>query len=146
MILIDTNVISEFMNASPTDSVRAWLNAQDPVTLYLPAIAIAEISFGLGVLPTGRRRTLLSERFERFIALVFQERILGFDAAATRVYGEIRAHRRAEGRPISNFDAQIAAIARTAGLAVATRNVRDFDDCGVQVLNPFEVQAGAPRD
>lgn len=126
------------MSPSPAQSARAWLNARDPLTLYLPTIAIAEISFGLGVPPEGRRRALLSERFEQFIALVFAERVLTFDAASARVYGEIRARRRAEGRPISNFDAQIAAIARTAGLAVATRNVRDFDGCGVEILNPFE--------
>lgn len=138
MILVDTNIVSEFMTSPPADPVRQWLNAQDPVSLFLPAIAIAEISFGLGVMPEGRRRTLLGERFEQFIALVFQERVPAFDAGAARAYGEIRARRQAAGHPISNLDAQIAAIARTRGLILATRNVKDFQDCGISIVDPFK--------
>ena len=142
VVLVDTNIVSEFMTSPPADAVRRWLNAQDPVSLYLPSIAIAEICFGLGVMPEGRRRSLLAERFEQFIALVFQDRVLAFDAGAARVYGEIRGRRQAAGRPISNFDAQIAAVARTRGLVLATRNVKDFADCEIELVNPFEAISG----
>lgn len=105
--------------------------------LFMPSIAVAEITFGLGVMPAGRRRNLLSERFEQFLSLVFADRILAFDEAAARIYGEIRAQRQSAGRPISNFDAQIAAIARTKNLCLATRNLKDFSDCEVELVNPW---------
>lgn len=140
MIVIDTNVVSEFMSSAPAESAREWLNWQDAGHLFLPAIAIAEIGFGLRVLPEGRRRRLLSERFEQFVALAFDTRILPFGTDAARIYGEIRAHRQSMGRPMSNFDAQIAAIARSKGFAVATRNDKDFEHCGIDVINPFDGQ------
>lgn len=139
MILVDTNVISEFMTSPPDDQVRQWLNRQETSSLFLPAIAVAEITFGLGVMPDGRRRNLLGERFEQFLALVFAGRILPFDEAEARIYGELRARRQSAGRPISNFDAQIAAIAKSRGLALATRNIRDFEACDVELINPWEL-------
>lgn len=137
MIVLDTNVISEFMTSPPADPVLAWLNAQDTATLYLTTITIAEISFGLEVMPQGRRRQLLMDRFEQFVKTAFLSRILPFDEAAARVYGKIRAYRRSQGRPMSNFDGQIAAIARTQGFAIATRNLKDFETCGIKLINPF---------
>ena len=88
-------------------------------------------------MPDGRRRRLLADRFEQFLAAAFESRVLSFDEDAGRAYGEIRGHRRELGRPMSNFDGQIAAIARTKGLAVATRNIKDFEDCGLELMNPF---------
>jgi toxin FitB len=137
MIVVDTNVVSEFMVSPPAQSVLEWLNAQDAVNLYLTTVSIAEISFGLRVMPDGQRRRLLSDRFEQFLVAAFASRILSFDEDAARAYGEIRGHRRELGRPMSAFDGQIAAIARTRGFAVATRNIRDFADCGLEVINPF---------
>lgn len=137
MIILDTNVISEFMTSPPADSVLTWLNAQDTTSLYLSTITIAEICFGLGVMSAGKRRQLLSEHFERFVATAFDQRILSFDEDAARIYGEILAHRREIGRPMSTFDGQIAAIARSKGFGVATRNVRDFEECQIVLINPF---------
>ena len=137
MIVLDTNIVSEFMTSPPAEPVTAWLNAQEVAQLYFTTISIAEIGFGLRVMPTGRRRQLLTDRFERFLAAAFESRVLSFDEGAARVYGEIRGHRKEQGRPMSNFDGQIAAIAKTQGFAVATRNTKDFEDCGLELINPF---------
>lgn len=137
MIVVDTNVVSEFMVSPPAQTVLEWLNAQDAADLYLTTISIAEISFGLRVMPDGQRRRLLSDRFEQFLGAAFASRILSFDEDTARAYGEIRGHRRELGRPMSAFDGQIAAIARTRGFAMATRNIRDFADCGLELINPF---------
>lgn len=141
MILVDTNVISEFMTSPPDDRVLQWLNRQETSHLFLPSIAVAEITFGLGVMPQGRRRNLLSDRFEQFVALVFAGRILPFDEPEARIYGEIRARRQSSGRPISNFDAQIAAIAKSRGLTLATRNTKDFAACDLELINPWAIDA-----
>jgi predicted nucleic acid-binding protein len=137
MIIVDTNVVSAFMTAAPPAQVLNWLNAQHTTSLYLTTFTVAEIHYGLHLLPGGKRRDLLRERFDTFVTLVFGERIVTFDHAAAARYGEIAAQRRSAGRPISTLDAQIAAIARTRGLVLATRNTRDFDACGVEVVNPF---------
>lgn len=138
MIVLDTNVVSEFMTSPPAPSVREWLNSQASGALYLTTISIAEIEFGLMVLPEGNRRRLLASRFEQFVELAFGERILVFDESAAHLYGQIRAERQARGRPISNFDAQIAAITRANSFRLATRNIKDFADCGVELINPFD--------
>lgn len=137
MIVLDTNVVSEFMTSRPAAPVLAWLNAQDSAVLFLTTVTIAEIAFGLRLLPDGRRRRLLGERFEQFLAEAFQSRILSFDESAARAYGELRGARQARGRPMSTLDGQIAAIARSRGCAVATRNTRDFEGCGLELIDPF---------
>lgn len=136
-MLVDTNVISEFMTSAPAAPVLQWLNAQLAGTLYFSSISIAEIHYGLQLLPQGARRSLLLERFELFVAQAFGERLLAFDQDAAACYGVIAATRRSSGRPISTLDAQIAALARSRGLALATRNTRDFVDCGIDLVNPF---------
>ncbi len=137
MIMLDTNVVSEFMTSPPAGPVLNWLNAQDATALYLSTITIAEIGFGLSVMPAGRRQRLLQERFEQFVAAAFDQRILSFDENAARIYGDILAHRQEIGRPMSTFDGQIAAIARSRGFAVATRNTKDFEACRITLVNPF---------
>lgn len=137
MIVLDTNVVSEFMTSVPAPPVLEWLNARDAGDLYLTTISIAEIRFGLRVMPDGQRRRLLTDRFEQFLAVAFPSRLLSFDEHAAAAYGELRGHRREIGRPMSVFDAQIAAIATTRDFAVATRNVRDFEDCGLVLIDPF---------
>ena len=137
MIILDTNIISEFMTSPPASSVLEWLNSQDTLLLYMTTISIAEIGFGLRVLPIGKRRRLLEERFEQFVTTAFESRILSFDEEAARKYGGIKAHRREIGRPLSDLDCQIAAIARSNGFMIATRNTRDFEDCGLELINPF---------
>lgn len=137
MILVDTNVVSAFMTAAPPAQVLNWLNAQHSASLYLSTITVAEIHYGLHLLPGGRRRDLLRERFDTFVTLVFGERIVAFDHAAAARYGEIAVQRRTAGRPISTLDAQIAAIAHSRALVLATRNTRDFEACGVELIDPF---------
>ncbi len=138
MILLDTNIVSAVMAPSPPREVVGWLNTQESATLYLSTISLAEIGYGLRVLPEGKRRRSLEERFEEFVARAFDQRILNFDQSAAQIYGEVMAHRREIGRPLGISDGQIASIARARRFAVATRNVRDFVECGVEVINPFE--------
>ncbi|MCP3665988.1 MAG: type II toxin-antitoxin system VapC family toxin [Gammaproteobacteria bacterium] len=139
MILIDTNVISEVMKVSPSLQVLEWLNRQDTKVLYISAITIGEIEYGLRILPNGRRRLELKDRFERFISEAFVYRILAFDESAARTYGDVMGLRKELGRPMSVPDGQIAAIARSGGLSIATRNTSDFEECGVDLINPFFV-------
>lgn len=138
MILLDTNVVSEMMRAVPSAQVLAWLNDQDATTVFVSTITVAEIEYGLRLLPDGRRRTGLRTRFEHFLRQAFEGRIPDFDHAAARSYGEVMGGRREMGRPMSVPDGQIAVIARSRDYAVATRNVSDFEDCGLAVINPFE--------
>lgn len=125
------------MTSPPTSSVLEWLNAQDSMAIYLTTISIAEIAFGLRIMPKDQRQQLLENRFEQFVATAFESRILSFDEAAARLYGEIKGYRKEIGYPLSDFDGQIAAIARVKGFAVATRNIKDFKECGVKLINPF---------
>jgi hypothetical protein len=137
MILLDTNVVSEVMKARPAEAVVTWLNGQNSEKLYVSSITIGEISYGLRILPDGKRRSGLRERFERFVALAFDQRVLAYDETAARVYGDLMGDRKELGLPMSVPDGQIAAIARLNHLAVATRNVADFESCGIDVVNPF---------
>lgn len=137
MILLDTNVVSAVMTPRPEPLVLEWLDRQDTVTLYLSTITIAEIGYGLRVLPDGKRRRHLAERFEHFVATGFEQRLLSFDQRAAHEYAEVMGHRKEIGRPLSIPDGQIASVARANHLAVATRNVRDFEECGLGLINPF---------
>ncbi len=139
MILLDTNIVSEVMRALPAETVLEWLNEQESSTLYVSTITIGEIAYGLRVLPDGKRRSGLNEKFERFIAQGFMQRVLSYDEPSARLYGEVMGGRKDLGRPMSVPDGQIAAIARHNHMAVATRNVADFEHCGIDVINPFEV-------
>jgi predicted nucleic acid-binding protein len=93
------------------------------------------------LLPAGRRRTGIEAAAEAMFNEDFEGRILAFGSDAARLYARIAAERRRSGRPISHFDAQIAAIARFAGAAIATRNVADYENCGAKVINPWEAGA-----
>ena len=137
MILLDTNVVSEVMKTRPAEAVVAWLNSQGSERLYVSTITIGEIAYGLRILPDGKRRFGLRERFERFVTLAFEQRVLSYDEPAARIYGELMGDRRELGLRMSVPDGQIAAIASLNHLAVATRNVVDFENCGIDVVNPF---------
>ncbi len=137
MILLDTNVVSEVMKVAPATAVLEWLNQQESRFLFLSAITIGEIEYRLRILPVGKRRLDLSERFEQFISKAFAERVLAYDDAAARIYGDVMGLRKEQGRPMSVPDGQIAAIARSGDMAIATRNTSDFEECGVDVVNPF---------
>jgi len=138
LIVLDTNIISEVMRPKPNDAVLNWLNQQDSFQLYVSSISIAEIGYGLRILADVKRRSLLQFRFEQFIAQGFDSRILDFNHAAALQYAEIMASKRAQGSPMSFPDAQIAAIARTHHFKLATRNSKDFTNCDLELINPFD--------
>lgn len=126
------------MTSPPASQVLDWLNSQDVTSLYLSTITVAEIGYGLRTMPEGKRRKLLSERFEQFLDEAFTQRVLSFDESAARIYGEVMCHRKEMGRPMSNLDGQIAAIARSRGFSVATQNIKDFEHCQIELINPFK--------
>lgn len=137
MVVLDTNVLSEEMKSAPAPAVHDWLLRQDPLDLFTTAISEAEIFYGVAVLPEGRRKRDLETAAQRVFAL-FAGRILPFDSAAARAFAQIVADGRRIGRPIEYFDAQIAAIARSRGMSLATRDVKDFAATGVQLINPWQ--------
>jgi hypothetical protein len=138
MIILDTNVLSELMGSSPAASVLDWIATQPSAGLYTTTITQAEILHGLMLLPAGRRRRGLEAAAAELFAEEFGGRVLGFGTDAAPPYARIASDRRRAGRPISHFDAQIAAIARSTGAAIATRNVADFEGCGVRLVNPWK--------
>jgi predicted nucleic acid-binding protein len=138
MIILDTNVVSEFMTSPPATAVLEWLNSQQVDSLYLTTITIAEIGYGLRVMHRGKRRQLLSERFEQFATTAFDRRLLPFDRDAAQIYGDIMGSRKETGRPMSSLDGQIAAIARSRGFTLATRILKEFEECEIELINPFE--------
>jgi toxin FitB len=137
VILLDTDVVSAVMKPTPVEAVVGWLDGQVTADLYLSTVTVAEIGFGLRALPAGKRRRDLEDRFERFLARGFEQRILAFDLPAAHLYAELMARRRELGRPMSALDGQIAAIARSHAFALATGNVQDFEECGLEILDPF---------
>ncbi len=138
MIILDTNVLSVLMRPTPAERVTRWVAAQAATSLYTTSITQAEILHGVMSLPAGRRRRTF-EAAEAMFTEDFEGRILAFGADAARPYARIAVERRRASRPISHFDAQIAAIARVASAPIATRNVTDFDGCGVKVIDPWAV-------
>jgi hypothetical protein len=139
VIVLDTNIVSETMRPSPAPEVLAWLDQQAPVTLFIASISIGEIFYGLECLDEGRRKLDLQDRFQQFLERGFDGRILVYSAKSARQYGRVMALRRSTGRPLAAPDGQIAAICLTHGASIATRNTRDFEHCGIPVINPFEV-------
>lgn len=135
--ILDTNVLSEPMHPSPSATVLDWWAQQQPGALFITTVTVAEILYGIELLPHGKRRAALLAGAERMFGKVLVGRILPFDENAARAFPEIAARRRAQGRPMSDLDAQIAAIARSRGAILATRNTSDFDGCGVRLVNPW---------
>lgn len=136
MIVLDTNVISEAMRPQPHPAVVAWLDQQVAPTLYLTSITLAELWFGIGAMPGGRRRDALSQAVEGLLPL-FEGRILAFDAEAARQYAQRAVLARAAGHGLPTPDGYIAAIAAARGFSVATRDVAPFEAAGVSVINPW---------
>lgn len=140
MILIDTNVISELWKIDPHPNVRAWIDAQIVETLYLSAITVAELRYGLATMPEGKRRTVYQNRLAGEVLPAFTSRVLPFDLDASKDYADLMAQARAQGTPMGKADGYIAAIARVRGFAIATRDVAPFQGCGLQVINPWETR------
>jgi predicted nucleic acid-binding protein len=137
MILLDTNLISEPWKPVPDQAVIAWLDAQAIETLFLSAITIAELRFGIAAMPLGKRQTVLRDRLEGEVLPHFSERILSFDLAASQSYSELMARARISGKAIGTADGHIAATAAANGLAIATRDTRPFEAAGLKVINPW---------
>ena len=139
MIVLDTNVISELMRPRPADAVLRWMARQPAAALHVTSISYAEILFGIGLLPEGRRRRALAEQAAAMFAEDFAGRVLGFDMAAAPAYAAIAGQRRQRGSRIEPIDGMIAAIAQTHGAAIATRD-RDLIGCGVPIVDPWEAR------
>ena len=141
MIVLGTNVISELARPAPNDHVLAWADAQDDLTVT--ATIVAELLYGVARLPDGARKARLAQGVREMIDERLAGKVLAFGRAAATHYAEIVAGRDRAGRPIGVADGQIAAICRVHGAALATRNVRDFDDTGIVVVNPWTANGPA---
>lgn len=135
--LLDTNVLSELLRARPDGAVLAWFAQQPANSLFVSAVTQAEMLLGARLLPAGQRRVQLEQALEAMFTEDFGERVLPFDASAASAYANVVVTRRGAGRPISQFDAQIAAIALSRRAGLATRNVSDFEGCGLTLSNPW---------
>jgi hypothetical protein len=135
VIVLDTNVVSAMMTGLE-DPARRWLSEQERAVLRTTSITVAEVEFGIARLPEGRRRRDLAEQAGR-VWETFPDFALPFDTRAAYAFGELRALRERAGRPIQRFDAQIAAICLVRGATLATRNVKDFEGTGVEVVDPW---------
>lgn len=138
MLVLDTNVISEVLRPEPDRRVKAWLKGLPSASVFTTAIAQAEILYGINILPQGRRRTSLLIAAVSMFDEDFQGRVLPFDATAATAYASLASEKRQQGLPMAFADAQIAAITLSRDGRLATRNVRDFVGCGIDVLNPWD--------
>ncbi len=143
MIILDTNVVSELMRGEPSEVVVEWVDRQPGDDLYLSAITLAELLYGIARLPDGRRRTTLAQQLEAMVVDDFDHRVSAFDESAAAHYADIVVVRERAGRPISSADAQIAAICRSRGAVLATRNTGDFLGTGITVVNPWTEPSSA---
>ena len=137
MIIIDTNILSELLKREPDQNVKSWMSLQPMLSVFTTTVTQAEILYGVAFLPDGKRKNKLKTAVQTLFSERFKSRILPFDIEAAVEYAEIASSRRASGIPISQFDAQIAAITRTRGARLVTRNSDDFRDCGIEVINPW---------
>lgn len=140
MIVLDTNVLSEPMRPSPNMAVVSWLDDQPVETLYVTTITLAEMRFGIAVLPKGKRRDRLGARLEDEVLSAFGDRIVPFDEPASAEYARLRARARAAGAAVGTIDAYIAAIAAARDFSVATRDTAPFVAMGARVIDPFASQ------
>ena len=136
MIVLDTNVVSEAMKPEPHPAVRAWLNGQATETLYLSTVTVAELLFGIGALPVGKRKDLLAQTLDGLMRL-FRDRVLPFDMDAARCYAELAVTAKTAGRGFPTPDGFIAAIASSRGFMVASRDTEPFEAANIRVINPW---------
>ena len=138
MIVLDSNVVSELVRPSPNRSVVEWVDEHDSSELVITALTAAELRAGVALLPEGRRRDELGMRIESLLVETFAGYVLAFDVGSSAYYAEVLAVRTRGGRPITTFDAQIAAVCRQYDSVLATRNTTDFTDTGIQLVNPWD--------
>lgn len=142
MIILDTNVVSEPLRPAPDATALAWLDAQEPRTLYLTTVNLAELLAGVEALPAGRRRDALAQALATQVVALFGGRILPFNDKAAEVFAKTHARAQAQGNAMGFADCAIAAIAGAHGFSVATRNARDFKGTGVKVIDPWAFAKG----
>lgn len=136
-VLLDTNVVSELLRPAPNPAVESGVADHAAADLHFSAVGEAELCYGVALLPAGRRRDALASVVEAILREDFEDRVLPFDSRAAREYADIAASRRTAGRPVAPADCQIAAIARSRDLMIATRNVRDFADMEIELVDPW---------
>ena len=139
MYLLDTNIISELMDPAGASAVLSWADSVDLWDQFTTALSQAEVLYGLAIMPKGRKRTDRITWADQMFAEDFRGRILPFDQQAASHYADILSSRRSLGRRLDTIDAQIAAVARANGMAVVTRNTKDFEDCGIDLIDPWQV-------
>jgi predicted nucleic acid-binding protein len=139
MIVLDTNVVSELMRPIPSPAVEAWVRARPGDELYTTSVTVAEIGYGIERLPDGARKKLLATTAHQLFS-AFAAQVLAFDAVAAGVYGAVVCGRDRVGAPIDGFDAQIAAICRIHAAPLATRNIKDFDRTGIELIDPWQAE------
>jgi toxin FitB len=137
MIVLDTNVLSEAMKPAPHPAVRDWLNDQVASTLYLTSVTLAELLFGIGALPKGKRKDMLAQTLDGLMDL-FRDRVLSFDVDAARHYAGLAVTARAAGRGFPTPDGYIAAIAASRGFIVASRDAAPYAAARVAVIDPWK--------
>lgn len=137
-VLLDTNVVSELMRKSPSPNVENWIKGLPAESSYLSTISEAELRYGAAILVSGKRKRRLMSDIDRMLGEAFPGRILPFDRDAAIAYASIASSRRKVGRPFSTADCQIAAIAHARRLTVATRNVRDFEEMEIELVDPWK--------
>lgn len=137
MIVLDTNALSEILRPVPDTQVLVWLAAQPRSVLFTTTVTRAELFYGVRLLPDGQRQTALLDAIQSIFDQDLAGHVLNFDSTAADTYAKIAASRKAVGKPISQFDAMIAAMAKSKGASLATRNLKDFVDCGIDLVNPW---------
>ena len=137
MIVLDTNVLSELIRAEPARAVVDWLRTQDRSALFTTSISRGEMLLGVLLLPDGQRKRRLFEEVSAIFADDMADRVLPFDSDAAEEFAAVVAARRAQGRPIHQPDAMIAGVVRSRGARLATRNLRDFEHCGIALIDPW---------
>ncbi len=139
MMILDTNVVSEPLKPAPNPAVLDWLNAQEPQTLFLTAINVAELLAGVEAMPAGKRRAPLVQALKTQVLALFEGRILSFDTKAAEVFAKLNTDAQRQGNPLGFADCAIASIARAHGFGVATRNVKDFKGTGIEIVDPWAI-------
>ena len=139
MFVLDTNILSEMMRLHPPPEVMAWVDRQDEELLFTTAITEAEILSGLAIMTDSRRRRDLAAAAAAIFTNEFEGRVLPFDTTATAAYADLFATHRRIGKPTAPMDLMIAAIARSHGASVVTRDSGGFDGCGLTVINPWAI-------
>ena len=143
MIVLDTNVVSEPLRPEPDAKVLAWLDRQEPQSLFLTSVTLAEVLAGVEVMPAGRRKTTLRNALTKQVLPLFADRILSFDSAAAEHFARILSSAASAGHTIGFPDCAIASMAAARGFMIATRNVRDFRGTGVDLINPWDASRRA---